>query len=489
MPTPFSSNNIGQNIPTKQLIVQSGYKMKVLNESQDRLTFGQNTIINEPNIFQSVDLKVNNQVKMQIKDSGVKVTGDLTTEGNIRLPDSFALYQGTNLINQDPFLYGNSNQTTLNSKNQSFLQIDNDTIVKILSTGAEITGNLTTTGWLHLPDSFAMYQGPAILSNNQNRFLFGNSNMTTLNAKGQSFIKIDNDTVIRVLPTGAEITGDLAATGDCEFCTDNSSYPDFDTTPPNTYGAGLRVERTTNGTLLRAKDSDISLGYALHVRDDGKNLKLNTRDGLTLCRADYPRFEVLIGGVKVHGDLEVTGTTNSGTSDDRIKWNETPITNGLDTIRLLKPHTYDKGHFIPEDGLQPENTFREAGLIAQEVLEIPELVQFVRPDGVEEVEVPATVEENVAIDEAHKALKAQRAIEAGVSEEDEIKREAERAITTQLEARLAEVRATAVHPDTTRIKPYALNYNSIFTHLISAVKELDQIVQSHQKRIENLKNK
>ena len=128
-----------------------------------------------------------------------------------------------------------------------------------------------------------------------------------------------------------------------------------------------------------------------------------------------------IGNVAITGDLSVSGTYP--TSDDRLKWNETPITNALDTIRLLKPQTYDKAYSIPEDGSQPENTFREAGFVAQEVLEIPELVQFVRPDGVEEVD--------------------------GV----------------------------------TRIKPYALNYNSIFTHMIAAVKELDTIVQAQATRI------
>ena len=70
-----------------------------------------------------------------------------------------------------------------------------------------------------------------------------------------------------------------------------------------------------------------------------------------------------------------------------------------------------------------------------------------------------------------------------VEDEDEARITVERAITTQLEARLAEVRAAAVHPDTTRIKPYALNYNSIFTHMIAAVKELDTLVQAQAARI------
>ena len=279
------------------------------------------------------------------------------------------------------------------------------------------------------------------------------------------------------------------------------------------------------------------MAYALQCSDDGSSLKLNSRNGLSLLYANFVRLSILTSGAKVHGDLEVTGVVNSGTSDDRIKWNETPITNALDTIRLLKPHTYDKAHFIPEDGLQPENTYREAGFVAQEVLEIPELVQFVRPDGVEEVEVPSTDAENAAIDEAHKALKAQKVVEAQAVAEletvrDEVVRlqkrytdvqkvhldeetseeipidqavveavkvqldaqvsaettasaqnDAQHAITTQLEARLAEVRAAAVHPDITRIKPYALNYNSIFTHMIAAVKELDTLVQAQAARI------
>ena len=65
-------------------------------------------------------------------------------------------------------------------------------------------------------------------------------------------------------------------------------------------------------------------------------------------------------------------------SDDRLKHNEQPITGALATLKKLKPQTYDKtiiekdidynGHL--EDG----KYFKEAGFIAQEVLEdVPEL--------------------------------------------------------------------------------------------------------------------
>ena len=66
---------------------------------------------------------------------------------------------------------------------------------------------------------------------------------------------------------------------------------------------------------------------------------------------------------------------------------------------------------------------------------------------------------------------------------------AEIAVTAELETRLAQAKAAAIHPDKTRIKPYALDYNSIFTHMIAAIKELDQIVQKQAVEIENLKTR
>lgn len=51
-------------------------------------------------------------------------------------------------------------------------------------------------------------------------------------------------------------------------------------------------------------------------------------------------------------------------SDDRLKFNEVEITNGLEVINQLTPMVYDKSKVLNVN----ENTFREAGLIAQEVL-------------------------------------------------------------------------------------------------------------------------
>jgi hypothetical protein len=58
---------------------------------------------------------------------------------------------------------------------------------------------------------------------------------------------------------------------------------------------------------------------------------------------------------------------NNQMSDDRVKFNETNITNGLEVIRKLSPEKYTKR--LPTEKIGTE----EAGFIAQEVLAIPEL--------------------------------------------------------------------------------------------------------------------
>jgi hypothetical protein len=90
----------------------------------------------------------------------------------------------------------------------------------------------------------------------------------------------------------------------------------------------------------------------------------------------------------------VTFANTSCASDDRLKFNEQPITNALNTIMKLSPELYDK--MIPpinenddnddndEDEeimeFDIENSFKEAGFIAQEVEQIPELKFLVRTD-------------------------------------------------------------------------------------------------------------
>ena len=112
-------------------------------------------------------------------------------------------------------------------------------------------------------------------------------------------------------------------------------------------------------------------------------------------------------------------------SDDRLKINETPIIDALETIRKLSPQRYTRV-------AKEEHTtgWEEAGFIAQSVDKIPELQFTVQTD--DENPDPITGE--------------------------------------------------------TPTGYLALDYNSIFTHLVAAVKELDTIVQQQAARIEILEN-
>lgn len=77
--------------------------------------------------------------------------------------------------------------------------------------------------------------------------------------------------------------------------------------------------------------------------------------------------------------------TPTGTSDDRIKFNEKPIENALDTIMKLSPETYDRLTDIPDDIVSkfpitnpnPKDLKKESGFIAQEIEHIPELAYLV----------------------------------------------------------------------------------------------------------------
>ena len=134
--------------------------------------------------------------------------------------------------------------------------------------------------------------------------------------------------------------------------------------------------------------------------------------------------------------ITVYGSVNP-TSDDRLKHNEVVITSALDVIRKLSPQKYDKTLEMKAEDINGEiegDYNVEAGLIAQELLEIPELAFVVSGGG-------------------------------DITDTD-----------------LSGV-------ETTKPQPYAVNYNSIFTYNVAATKELDAIVASQAEllRLERLK--
>ena len=74
----------------------------------------------------------------------------------------------------------------------------------------------------------------------------------------------------------------------------------------------------------------------------------------------------------------VYGTSFGTTSDDRFKHNEQPITNACDTIMQLRGQVYDKTIKRYDENHQgaideDDTSHKEAGFIAQQVQQIPEL--------------------------------------------------------------------------------------------------------------------
>ena len=104
-------------------------------------------------------------------------------------------------------------------------------------------------------------------------------------------------------------------------------------------------------------------------------------------------------------------------SDDRLKWEEEDITNGLEVINKLKPQIYWKGKELNVEPSEEERT-RESGYIAQEVEEIPELTHIVKQSANKDMS-PGTYfldyaqihpYHTSAIQELHKLVKEQQTL-------------------------------------------------------------------------------
>ena len=76
-------------------------------------------------------------------------------------------------------------------------------------------------------------------------------------------------------------------------------------------------------------------------------------------------------GIRLNGSL-----IHSAPSDDRIKFNETLVSNGLDVINKVNIYKYDKVYEIGHDPTK-DPFKKEVGVIAQEIQKIPELAQAV----------------------------------------------------------------------------------------------------------------
>ena len=110
----------------------------------------------------------------------------------------------------------------------------------------------------------------------------------------------------------------------------------------------------------------------------------NEGDNVTLYFDGLPKLQTTVDGVKITGDLEVTGdiTAFAAASDSRLKDDVVPIPNALDKVLSVSGNT-----FKWNNGFGPtvnKNAGKEdTGVIAQEIeaLGLPGVVEL-REDGI-----------------------------------------------------------------------------------------------------------
>ena len=154
-----------------------------------------------------------------------------------------------------------------------------------------------------------------------------------------------------------------------------------------------------------------------------------TRDDNSRYSLRYKPVDSTYGGYGTLYTNTFAGFTFASLSDNRLKHNEKKIKNGLDVIRRIEPQEYQKtGEMLAPDynGDISGEWHYEAGFIAQEIKQIPE-------------------------------------ISYSVLGGDTIKETGE------------------IVPE-----PYSVNYNNIFTYAVAGLKELDAIVTTQASLIEKL---
>ena len=192
--------------------------------------------------------------------------------------------------------------------------------------------------------------------------------------------------------------------------------------------------KNDNLSILEFADSEDGNVGAINYNHAADYMRFKTSDVERVAIDSSGRVGIgtMIPGsykLKVQGNLHATGTITS--SDDRVKHNEQAIIGAIETLGKITPKKYIKttemyeanhdfeldaeGNPVDENGEPVEHSV-EAGVIAQQVLQVPELAFMVNPEDVDK--------------------------DGNVS------------------------------------SPHGLNYNSLFTYAIAAIQELKSEIES-----------
>ena len=145
----------------------------------------------------------------------------------------------------------------------------------------------------------------------------------------------------------------------------NSSTSDFSSSEGTSLSKFIirsRHHRNAGGTLVNTQNTNVFGVFSFRQADsNGDNQRCDLRNG------------------------QFRSNSTEYLSDDRLKWDEQPITNGLNTIMKLKPQVYTKytEYNVEDPSIRPTDIgsgVQEFGFIAQEVAEIEELSFLVGSD-------------------------------------------------------------------------------------------------------------
>ena len=226
---------------------------------------------------------------------------------------------------------------------------------------------------------------------------------------------------------------DIAGTGVQRLkvsCTDN-----------NVNGAGLYLVVSNSDTVVSTSTISTTNSGVLRfftgttVLNESEKMRITSGGNVGIGTTDPDTYKLYINGT-----ARVSG--GDVTSDDRVKHNEQAIVGAIEILGKITPKKYIKttemyeanhdfeldadGNPVDADGEPVEHSI-EAGVIAQQVLEVPELAFMVSPEGVDE--------------------------------------------------------------DGNVTSPHGLNYNSLFTYAIAAIQEQQSIIEDLKSRIETLESK
>ncbi len=175
---------------------------------------------------------------------------------------------------------------------------------------------------------------------------------------------------------------------------DQTSNQNYDINYDNSFlifekGLFVKNDLSCNGQITA---SSLDISSLIVDNDISCNTILCPNISCNILTANIVNDDIsFIANVDISGTVSIDGSLNVndllvqtlvGSSDDRLKHNETHINNGLEIIRQLQPQVYQKTKNFkdPEfSGVLNENYIVEAGLIAQDILTLNDLSFTVIP--------------------------------------------------------------------------------------------------------------